>query len=124
MSNDKVGEGVSKSTLHLLSLVTTMLTALGEKKDLLEQQGLDFTFLLLLKLRLRNTRTECFWPSCTINILEPELISCVPVYYPLRWDRELATLSEVSEPCTQCTVLVSSGSVFLVNNWKYPSGEV
>lgn len=57
MSNDKVGEGVSKSTLHLLSLVTTMLTALGEKKDLLEQQGLDFTFLLLLKLRLRNTRT-------------------------------------------------------------------
>lgn len=57
MSNDKVGEGVSKSTLHLLSLVTTMLTALGEKKDLLEQQGLDFTFLLLLKLILRNTRT-------------------------------------------------------------------
>lgn len=41
MSNDQVGERVSKSTLHLLS---SMTTALGEKKDLTEQQGLDFTF--------------------------------------------------------------------------------
>lgn len=41
MSNDQVGERVSESVLHLLSSVTT---ALGEKKLLTEQQGLDFTF--------------------------------------------------------------------------------
>lgn len=45
--NNEVGERVSESTLHLLS---SMTTALGERKDLTEQQGLDFAFMLLLRL--------------------------------------------------------------------------
>lgn len=62
-------------------LLSSMTTALGEKKDLTEQQGLDFTFLILLKFRLRNASTECSWFACIVNNLEPDLISCALVCF-------------------------------------------
>lgn len=62
-------------------LLSSMTTALGENKDLTEQQGLDFTFLIFLKFKLRKAKTEHFWFACIINILEPELISCVLVCF-------------------------------------------
>lgn len=76
-------------------LLSSMTTALREKKDLTEQQGLDFTFLILLKFRLRNASTECSWFACIINSLEPDMHWCVFCV------GQEVLQSKLSESCTQ-----------------------
>lgn len=51
--NNEVGERVSESTLHLLS---SMTTALGERKDLTEQQGLDYAIAKTLIKKYKHRR--------------------------------------------------------------------
>lgn len=69
---------------------------LEERKDLTEQQELDFAFLLLLRLLLRNTSVEGFWLAYTVNSLESELISCALVYFLQRWDKKFCSQRCVS----------------------------
>lgn len=85
-----MGERVSKSTAS----VELHDQSTGKKERSNRAAGIRLCFLAITKTLIKKYKHRRL--AYSVNILESELISCAPVYFPLRWDKKFCSQSCVS----------------------------